>query len=169
MYSKNFKKAFTMIELVFVIVIIGILASVALPKLAATRDDAKIVPIITNIRTLLQDIEGTYTTKGRAFYITAKTPQITDVPLYLDIFCRTRASITQINFVGSTSYLCSGSDAVMMITTTSRNSNIQTVTLKQRITSTVLSSSLSVNKIFLDYTHGIAGNTRIIGGVKVVP
>ena len=36
------KKAFTMIELVFVIVVIGILAAVAIPKLAATRDDAQI-------------------------------------------------------------------------------------------------------------------------------
>ena len=34
------KKAFTMIELVFVIVILGILAGVALPKLSVTRDDA---------------------------------------------------------------------------------------------------------------------------------
>jgi len=36
------KKAFTMIELVFVIVVIGILAAVAIPKFAATRDDALI-------------------------------------------------------------------------------------------------------------------------------
>jgi len=36
------KKAFTMIELVFVIVVIGILASIAIPKFAATRDDAVI-------------------------------------------------------------------------------------------------------------------------------
>ena len=32
-----------MIELIFVIVIIGILASIAIPRLAATRDDAEIV------------------------------------------------------------------------------------------------------------------------------
>ena len=38
------KKAFTVIELVFVIVVIGILAAIAIPKFAATRDDA----IITN-------------------------------------------------------------------------------------------------------------------------
>jgi general secretion pathway protein G len=36
------KKAFTMIELVFVIVVIGILAAIAVPKFAATRDDAMI-------------------------------------------------------------------------------------------------------------------------------
>jgi len=34
------RKAFTMIELVFVIVVIGILSAIAIPKLAATRDDA---------------------------------------------------------------------------------------------------------------------------------
>ena len=36
------KNAFTMIELIFVIVILGILAAVAIPKLAATRDDAQV-------------------------------------------------------------------------------------------------------------------------------
>lgn len=36
------KKAFTMIELVFVIVVLGILAAVAIPKFAATRTDAQI-------------------------------------------------------------------------------------------------------------------------------
>lgn len=34
------RSAFTMIELVFVIVVLGILAAVAIPKFSATRDDA---------------------------------------------------------------------------------------------------------------------------------
>lgn len=42
-------KAFTMIELVFVIVVIGILAAIAIPKLAATRDDATITKAINAI------------------------------------------------------------------------------------------------------------------------
>lgn len=36
------RNAFTMIELVFVIVVLGILAAVAIPRFAATRDDAQI-------------------------------------------------------------------------------------------------------------------------------
>jgi len=36
------KNAFTMIELVFVIVVLGILSAIAIPKFAATRTDAQI-------------------------------------------------------------------------------------------------------------------------------
>lgn len=41
MYVNN-KKAFTMVELVFVIVVIGILAAIAVPRMTATREDAQI-------------------------------------------------------------------------------------------------------------------------------
>ena len=41
MYDTN-RHGFTMIELVFVIVVIGILSAIAIPKFAATRDDAVI-------------------------------------------------------------------------------------------------------------------------------
>ena len=50
------RRAFTMIELVFVIVVIGILASIAAPKFAATRDDATVTKAkttVANIRTAL--------------------------------------------------------------------------------------------------------------------
>lgn len=58
------KKGFTMIELIFVIVILGILAAVAIPKLAATRDDAEITKTATNINTLINDLGSYYTSQG---------------------------------------------------------------------------------------------------------
>jgi len=45
-----------MIELIFIIVILGILATVAIPKLAASRDDAKVVAIAQQIMTGASDI-----------------------------------------------------------------------------------------------------------------
>lgn len=53
------KKAFTMVELVFVIVIIGILSAVAIPKLAATRDDA----IISKARTTVAALRSAIATE----------------------------------------------------------------------------------------------------------
>lgn len=58
------KKGFTMIELIFVIVILGILAAVAIPKLNATRDDAELAKANTNLSTLMSDIYSYYTAKG---------------------------------------------------------------------------------------------------------
>ncbi|ASM40474.1 prepilin-type N-terminal cleavage/methylation domain-containing protein [Campylobacter sp. RM12327] len=43
------KKGFSLIELVFVIVILGILAGVAVPRLTATRDDAQIAKLKSDV------------------------------------------------------------------------------------------------------------------------
>ena len=58
------RSGFTMIELIFVIVILGILAAVAIPKLAATRDDAKIVGALTNTNQIVKDFTAYYTARG---------------------------------------------------------------------------------------------------------
>ena len=58
------RKGFTMIELIFVIVILGVLASVAIPRLAATRDDAEVAKAATNLTTAISDITAYYTAKG---------------------------------------------------------------------------------------------------------
>ena len=74
------KKGFTMIELIFVIVILGILASVAIPRLAATREDAEISAAVANLRTLVSDATAYYTAKGE-FGSNTKWSEITNVPL----------------------------------------------------------------------------------------
>lgn len=53
-----------MIELIFVIVILGILASVAIPRLSATRADAKISSAVANVRTLMSDFAVYHVTTG---------------------------------------------------------------------------------------------------------
>ncbi|MDY5384743.1 MAG: type II secretion system protein [Campylobacter sp.] len=74
------KKGFTMIELIFVIVILGILASVAIPRLAGTREDAEISAAVANLRTLVSDTTAYYTAKGE-FPANTKWSDITNVPL----------------------------------------------------------------------------------------
>ncbi len=58
------KSAFTIIELVFVIVILGILIGIAAPRLSATRDDAAAVKASTEIRDTISQLSIFYMVNG---------------------------------------------------------------------------------------------------------
>lgn len=64
------RSAFTMIELIFVIVIIGILAAIAIPKFMATRDDAKVAKMMMSVGNVISEITN---------YANAKKATTTDL------------------------------------------------------------------------------------------
>jgi len=60
------RRGFTMIELIFIIVILGILAAVSIPKLAATRNDAIDAKDCKNIAVCVTDLLAEYTARMTA-------------------------------------------------------------------------------------------------------
>ena len=78
------KKAFTMIELIFVIVALGILAMVALPRLASSKEDAEIARVkaeIAAIRSAIQTHRGAklLAQKGNGYPDDLKTTTIEEI------------------------------------------------------------------------------------------
>lgn len=78
------KKAFTMVELIFVIVILGILAMVALPRLAGSKKDAEITRAkaeIAAIRSAIQTYRGAnlLAQKGSGYPDDLKTTTIEEI------------------------------------------------------------------------------------------
>lgn len=54
-----------MIELILIIVVIGTLAAIAIPKISATRDDAVLVKTMAEIRTAIEEISAYYISQGK--------------------------------------------------------------------------------------------------------
>ncbi len=70
---RHCKKAFTMLELVFILVILGILAAVAIPKISASRDDAKMVALKSDINTLKTSFLAYFLAQGEGTFLNAIT------------------------------------------------------------------------------------------------
>ena len=58
------RKGFTLIELLIVVVIIGILAAIAIPKFATTKDKAKLASVKTDIRNYMTAEEAYFSDKA---------------------------------------------------------------------------------------------------------
>lgn len=77
----NNRSAFTMIELVFIIVIIGILASVAIPRLAGNRTDAEASVCANNVGQLIEDIGTTYSKEGNNLFRNLPVSRMTNITI----------------------------------------------------------------------------------------
>ena len=67
------RKGFTLIELLIVVVIIGILAAIAIPKFAATKDKAKLASVKSDLRNL-ETAEEAYFSDNNTYIAPASLP-----------------------------------------------------------------------------------------------
>ena len=65
MFSNTKRKGFTLIELLIVVVIIGILAAIAIPKFASTKDKAKLASVKTDVRNYMSAQEGVFSDSAK--------------------------------------------------------------------------------------------------------
>ncbi len=110
------KKAFTMIELIFVIVIIGILASVAIPKLAVSRNNAQSAICSNEIGQFLSNISMVYVTHG---YDGFKDLKASDITNSLTLSSAPNAGVnafldTKVDIVG-VDYYCDGEKMINFV------------------------------------------------------
>jgi type IV pilus assembly protein PilA len=75
------KKGFTLIELLIVVVIIGILAAIAIPKFATTKEKAYVASMKTDLRNLATAEEAYFSSYNTYFSGTASNIAGTVTPL----------------------------------------------------------------------------------------
>ncbi len=103
---KNSKSAFTMIELIFVIVIIGVLASIAIPSLSATRDDARSAVLAKAIQSVKSEIASSILATNRIPTTTEELKNVSNTISDLPQFVIVDNKIVNIIDTDNSSQIC---------------------------------------------------------------
>jgi general secretion pathway protein G len=134
------KKAFTMIEMVFVIVIIGILAAVAVPHLASGRDEAKGGICAGEVASIVLEITTNYAKLGYTAFQNLTIADLSNVKTGITGTEVTDTGILEAGTLGvkdGITYKCEGSQtATLAFVTSGRDYNL-TVTPQANSTTPV--------------------------------
>ena len=106
------KKAFTMIEMIFVIVIIGILAAVTIPRLTSERDRAKAGICAEEIGSLVTEITTNYADLGYTGFQVLTISRLSNTKTSV-LATEGHSGITQAGtaeVISGISYICEGGD-----------------------------------------------------------
>lgn len=154
------RSGFTMIELIFVIVILGILAAVAIPKLAATRDDAQVSKVLSELGTLKNDMSAFYTAQGTYATGAGNIQNMTNVLLYDDATCGTQS--TQVTSPDTLYYCVQTSNGLEDLVSIQTNDTDGNLTVTEQTVTGNIGTSVSSTDVFGQLT-----GTVLNGGQRV--
>ena len=125
------RKAFTMIEVTFVILIIGILSSVAAPKLAASRDDGVSTVCVQEVAAFITTTHTTYSRLGYQDFKDLTASQLTNGQVSLtppssseNVFINTKVDTVGVD------YYCDGSKIIEFVGNVNGGDYVLTVSVE---------------------------------------